>query len=455
MYLSKYITITSLDNKEKEYIIIHSYLGNIDIVSSDIGKQILEARKDNSALYNIPLDILRQMKKKKYIVDSEIEDKERFLKIANKISSKIREKSLAYILIPSYECNFRCPYCFEANTVEKNEKYDPMSRELVDIIFQDIDNKQKNNTKVNITLFGGEPLLEKNLDINAYICEEAIKRNIPIHAITNGYSIDEYYNLFKKGYFTNLQITIDGIQEGHDKRRYLENKQPTFSKIIQNIGEVLNIERGPSITVRINVDKDNYNEVIKLKDFFQEKNWIDNKKFNFYTKSVHACYVPTKDRVYDSDVVDNVILDKENLKNMQFNMQYKRMVEDVKKIFDVNEKLPNLRTCTCGAANGMRVIDNRGNIYSCWEQVDNDENIVGHVDINKRAFIYNELWESWQNRHIENIEKCSQCGYSLICGGNCPAHAKYATGDMFSSYCTDIKKTYNRVVKEVLLQNEK
>ena len=80
----------------------------------------------------------------------------------------------------------------------------------------------------------------------------------------------------------------------HNSRRYLINKVPTFSKILQNIDSILKIEDGPKISVRINVDKNNYDAVIDLYNIFKSKEWTENKKFDFYTKKCTCLLYGTK-----------------------------------------------------------------------------------------------------------------------------------------------------------------
>ncbi|MBE1303416.1 radical SAM protein [Clostridium botulinum] len=438
-------------NKDEDYILIHSYLGNIDILEKKYGDILVEYKKRDKEIdkYQFPENIYNSLIKKHYLVDDKNKDKKQYKKIANKISEINAKKYSAYTIIPSYECNFRCSYCFELDTVSKQSNNIQMSTQIVDEIFKDVDNDINQEKKVEITLFGGEPLLKKNININKYILQKAKKRNIKVSAISNGYELDYYLDIFKNDYFDSIQITLDGNEKVHNSRRYLINKLPTFSKILQNIDSILKIENGPKISVRVNVDKHNYDSVIDLYNIFKSKEWTENKKFDFYTKSVHACYAEKDEKVFDSDVVENVKLSDDNLTNMNFNISYRRMISDIKNTFDVKNKLGVLRTCSCGAVNGMKVIDAYGDIYACYEDVDCRENRIGYIDIKLGAMIYNNKKTEWRNRYVQNLNQCSKCSYSLVCGGNCPKHTKVTTGHLYKSCCEDKQKIYNRVLLEL------
>ena len=67
---------------------------------------------------------------------------------------------------------------------------------------------------------------------------------------------------------TDFQITIDGIKETHDNSRYTKKGKPTFDIILENIINCVNNpiyeKEKVNITIRVNVHKNNYNDVEKL-----------------------------------------------------------------------------------------------------------------------------------------------------------------------------------------------
>lgn len=446
MYVSDYVIFS--DNRDGDSVLIHTYIGNIDILEKKYAKILLECRNKNKEVNSesLPRDIYNSLIKKSYIVEDKKKDKEKYIRAANAIKQISNKKKITYTIIPSYKCNFRCSYCFELDSIVKCTNNKLMSRKIVDLIFRNIDKEKRD---VSILLFGGEPLLRENKEINDYIIKKAAERRLEVSAISNGYELDSYIDIFEKGNFKEIQITLDGDEKIHDSRRYTVEKGPTFRKIVENIDKVLKLENGPMITVRINIDRDNYGDVEKLYKLFKDRQWNNNKKFNFYTKSVHACYIKGKEKIFDSDVVKKVKLSENILENMKFNIQYRKMINDIKALFSCNNKLGNLRTSTCGAVNGMKVIDAYGDIYACYEEVNSKESRIGYINLESGEFIYNDNKIKWLDRQVQNLEQCSKCSYSLICGGNCPKHAKVLTGDLYKSCCEDKKEIFSEVLLEI------
>ena len=107
-------------------------------------------------------------------------------------------------------------------------------------------------------------------------------------AITNGHDLDIYSDILGKLIYS-VQITLDGIDEYHDKKRFLQGGKPTFSKIIESID--LCLERGVQVTIRSNIDNINIDQIGALVDFYKQKGWLGQKNFSFYFKNLHACYI--------------------------------------------------------------------------------------------------------------------------------------------------------------------
>ena len=178
----------------------------------------------------------------------------------------IRHK-LQLTINPTLHCNFRCPYCFEG---AKPPVY--MTDEVEDAII-DFIRKQKNIDSLYITWFGGEPLMafDKMLSINNKIKELGyIKYNADI--ITNGYLlkervIDELDNLK----VNSIQITIDGLEETHDKRRPLISGKGSFQQIIENIDLLQTKKPDFRLGIRVNIDDTNKEEFIEVCKFFYRR----------------------------------------------------------------------------------------------------------------------------------------------------------------------------------------
>ena len=131
------------------------------------------------------------------------------LLIAGVSGGLFRNWRIVLLVMPTYDCNFRCPYCFERHRLAHGKKWlesviDPATTEA---IFKAAEEEKKRGKWIEgCTLFGGEPFLKQNLAAVQDICERAHKLGIPLNAITNGYEIDSFLDIIKGYKFNNLKI---------------------------------------------------------------------------------------------------------------------------------------------------------------------------------------------------------------------------------------------------------
>lgn len=74
-----------------------------------------------------------------------------------KIQLALDPNYLGLIILPTEKCNFRCTYCYEDF---ENKRID---KKVVDGIKNLLSNRSNNLKILNIELFGGEPLLTKDI----------------------------------------------------------------------------------------------------------------------------------------------------------------------------------------------------------------------------------------------------------------------------------------------------
>ena len=170
-------------------------------------------------------------------------------------------------LILTEDCNLRCKYCYE-NATRCNNSYMSfdVAKKSVDFLF---DNALKHNINfLSWTFFGGEPLL--NLDVMIkffhYAVDKANQYNIKVSfsLLTNGTIYNKEYEQFILDWYkttkqVNIQISIDGIPEVHDKNRITLDGKPTSKIVLENI--------------------------LKFKKFLKE-NLIENKFFKTHTVTI-------------------------------------------------------------------------------------------------------------------------------------------------------------------------
>lgn len=265
---SSYIIPVKLESEEGKYMLIHGYTGAVDIVTEDL----LEEIKNINSVSNLSSDTLQILKERGYITTkSQSEEYTYVARIAKALHRKCEVLSTVFTWVVTYNCNFRCPYCFESRKNKDGNVRIVFTKEMVDNAYYAMDCIQPHKQLCSnvITLYGGEPLLSENKEIVTYIVEEGIKRGYSFVAITNGYEVDFFEDLLGEDKIRKLQITIDGPKEIHNKRRIHFRDNNTFDKIISNIA--LALHKGVKIVVRVNIDNSNINEFNELKIFLSKK----------------------------------------------------------------------------------------------------------------------------------------------------------------------------------------
>lgn len=255
---------TYLFKHEENYYIYNSEQCLLAEISLDMYKSL-----HDRDFGEINTDTLKVLCDKKIVVSDEDrysyynESKIKFL------SSAYNNEVITLAIVPCTGCNFECPYCFETKKHPKiiDEKTE---NDIIDFI-----NGHESAKELYLTWYGGEPLLafDKIKSIYKKIKEKTsveIKGN---SIVTNGYLInDDVLNFFKESNLNQIQITLDGLPEHHNKTRYLKaGKKETFDTIIENIKKTAECLPQTQVAVRINVNKTNEKDFANLYKRFSEE----------------------------------------------------------------------------------------------------------------------------------------------------------------------------------------
>ena len=225
--VSSYMIPVKLEKEEGKYMLIHGYTGAADIVSDSFLNKI-KSFADN---HNFSESVLQTLIKRGYITTkTQNEEYEYVARMAKALHKESDILLASFTWVVSYNCNFRCPYCFEERNLKDGQNVLVFTKEQVDIAYavQDRIQPHRKLRKNIITLYGGEPLLAENKDIVNYIVDEGRRRGYKFVAVTNGYEIDQFVNLLGEDGIYRLQITLDGPREIHNQRRIHYKDSNTF-----------------------------------------------------------------------------------------------------------------------------------------------------------------------------------------------------------------------------------
>ncbi len=366
-----------------------------------------------------------------------------------------------FLFLVAYDCNFRCPYCFENEISNSGKMWSRkiISQNMVNSAYKIINSKNNENNK-QITLYGGEPLLKENFDIVKYIVEKGISYGFRFNAITNGFEIDNFYDLINKDKISSLQITIDGPPRLHNKTRILASGAPTFKKIINNIKYCLR-KKDVKIIVRMNFNSESTSELDEILGIFEKNNWLQNKNFIFYATPLMSNDISCNSNANKSNNHIGLIEKSKNKDQIVNRGQFAKHINSMKHTktmftnlilpcFDIENRIKKIinknsldfvKSSYCAAHTGMLIFDPCGDLYTCWELVGTNINKIGsyHPFVKHNDKIFNQ----WKLRYVGNLSECVRCKYVLFCGGGCAAQALNTKNTIFSSYCDGFQLMFN------------
>ena len=173
--VSSYMIPVKLEKEEGKYMLIHGYTGAIDIASEELLNDIKSVEQEN----NLTQPMIELLLKRGYLTTKSQEEEYVYAaRIATALHRKCDILYSTFTWVVTYNCNFRCPYCFEGREKKDGGKPLVFTKEQIDIAYDAMEKIQprKELRKQGITLYGGEPLLAENRKVVEYIVNEGKKR---------------------------------------------------------------------------------------------------------------------------------------------------------------------------------------------------------------------------------------------------------------------------------------
>lgn len=312
----------------------------------------------------------------------------------NSLSLGIRyDPRISYITaVCTLECNFQCSYCFQSNL--HREVQPCMDANTIDKIACIVADSTAN--EMSLCLFGGEPLLVPDTCLRLCIAADHAasisNKSLCVTLVTNGYLLDQSLldELAHAG-VKKVQITIDGDEQIHNRRRRLKGGGDTFQRILENANRA---SHQLETIIRVNIDEG----------------------YSYHLDSLKAALDPRISIVFSATKYDHCGNPDQTRKNVS-------VLESILR----KEKLNNIdyigtRYGGCIAVNRSAItVLPDGKIVKCWDELEKDCTDVSlsiHNDGHMAIRPYHK-WYSW-NPYDGSIEECSNCRMLPNCGGGCP-----------------------------------
>jgi len=403
MKLMSHIIAVQIDDNRR--LLINSLTGLIDQVSAEVYKVIEQWRGIEKIvpMGDFEAALYENLKERGYLVcccEKETSIKNRIIKKLSDVNDKTNKAYKGITFVLTYNCNFRCHYCFEG---EHRLKKEIMTQAQIDAALE-----LAGDDLEYVGLFGGEPLLPETRPIMEYLVS---KTSDKIYSMfTNGYYLSEYFDLLSQIKISDITVTLDGDEEAHNKRRHLADGSPTYKKIMH--GVEMYLSNGIPICIRMNTGKGNFEASEQLRETL-----IDN--FGKYGDLLAIEIVPMLEdsvaertelltKLYSAD--SELSVEERQQRNRMFGKDYS--VIDVITV-DAKRLAPIYSYCRAHHGN-ICLVDPYGHIYACAVSVGIEELAVGTY-YPQVSYKENSIF----TRNIETIPQCRECIYSLLCGGGC------------------------------------
>jgi uncharacterized protein len=197
----------------------------------------------------------------------------------------LTNRYLKLIILPTEKCNFRCTYCYENFSIGRMKKETILGiKKLIERRCDDLD-------YLNISWFGGEPLIAKDivLEISEYARELVRKYpqlNYEGGMTTNGYLLDRRTTraLADVG-VRHYQISLDGPRDIHDKSRIRADGSSTYDQIWANLLAIRDSSLPVSVLLRIHFTVDTLNLLDPLIEDIKNE-FIHDSRFSVFFKAI-------------------------------------------------------------------------------------------------------------------------------------------------------------------------
>jgi uncharacterized protein len=290
---------------------------------------------------------------------------------------------LNLIIFPTEKCNFRCVYCYEDFKIGK------MHSEVIDGIKNLIAHRSSSLKTLEISWFGGEPLLATDivLDISTFI-----KRVLPPgvtylgNMTTNGYFLTAPLarELIELG-VQKFQISLDGPKSLHDRTRFIHSPGGTFDRIWSNLLS-LKEQRDLKfqIILRIHFSP---STVTELDELIEELNgqFSEDERFCFYFKSIERLGGPNDPKLgkFQSWA------DKENARKA-----LEAKVHNPAQIFKLRSADHGAYVCYAAKPNSLAIRAD-GSIAKCTVALYDDRNRIGSIQRDGKLSLDRDKLLSW------------------------------------------------------------
>lgn len=397
MKYSQYNTIFRIENED--FLIYNS----ISDKFLSLNRPAKENMEKNTAdhLYRNSYDLYKMLQEIGAVIEDQVDET---LLIKQKIDKNDNDDSFFDLhMNPTVDCNFRCWYCYEDHV--KGSKMGVEVIENIEKLTQNIISNNKNLKTLNVSFFGGEPLMYfKDIakPLISFFDDICGKSDIKYttHFTSNGFLLTDEIIAFLKDKNCTFQITLDGYKEYHDKVRFSKNGTGSFDKIVANIKRLITSDI--NVQLRINYTVENIAGTSKIADKFEDLNGKAKENMTVDFQRVWQ----------DSENEDISEIVKENIAcftSKGYQVTYHSLIDRVN------------NSCYGDKKNHL-LVNYNGDVFKCTARDFTTERRAGYLN-SEGIIVWNGdyLCDRMSAKFSRKI--CHTCRIAPLCGGGCTQRA--------------------------------
>jgi len=338
----------------------------------------------------------------------------------------VNSTALGLTIVPTMECNRRCPYCYQAPARPAGHMSEAVQAAVLRFLQKCF---ASGISAFQCTWYGGEPLLAREtvLDMTWKIDEMAAARlgHPPtMKLITNGTLLDQQTaeRLARAG-ITMAQISFDSYTDDGWFRRGVVSSDGSMGLILRNI---VAARTKLKISIRINCSEDNLADVDRIVSMLRAHDLGEN----FYVARIRGCGCASMAESAGSSPGLQILPPTSRPLNGHgttglsaatfARYEQASSIQNQKLVNLINERLVP-RSHFCGATTlKFFVIDPDGRISRCWESSGRPEEAIGTVYDDPESLSANEGSTRWSSFDPTRDPTCSRCKVLPLCMGGCP-----------------------------------
>lgn len=390
MKFSKYNIF--FNNGDTSILLFNTRTLKLLVLVNEVYELIYAHINDISTLADIHHGLFQVLIDNQFILADNIDEQKLAIETLEKHNNS--QSSFEFIINPTLDCNLRCWYCYEEHL-----KGSVMSPAILQSVKIAIERKlqDKKLKKLQLSFFGGEPLLKFNPIVYPLIeyakenCDKFNKKLV-VNFTSNGVlltpkNVDKLSSLGVSCFF---QIAFDGDEKHHDNVKKHPNGKGAYQETIANIRYA--ISKGIKILVRCNYTPEN---ILSFQEFIKD---FSN--------------VPYKHKRYLHFDFKKVWQTGENEKTqLGVNKLFELLVK-YKFLKEVPKTLADISTCYADKENSV-VINYDGNVFKCTAQDFKPDASEGTLTPNG-DIVYNQKYEQRMRNRYSNKQGL-ECKAFPIC----------------------------------------